>query len=71
MDKTDLKVGDRVLVSATATGTGEDMPGWITVIEYFMGHTYVSVSYDRPTAVGDRGTCLINLELITKIDCNE
>lgn len=67
MDEKDFKVGDRVIVSATATGTGEDMPGWITDIEYFAGCTIISINYDRPTLIGDRGKCLINLGLITKI----
>lgn len=70
MDNTDFKVGDRVVVSATVTGTGEDMHGWITDIEFFAGHTYISITYDWPTAIGDRGTCVVNPGLITKIDSN-
>lgn len=71
MNETDYKVGERVVVSATVTGTGEDMPGWITDIEFYAGHTYISITYERPTAIGDRGTCVVNLDLIKKIDCNE
>lgn len=70
MDNTDFKVGDRVLVSALVTGTGEEMPGWISDIEYFAGRTYISITYDRPTYIGNRGTCVDNPGLITKIDSN-
>ncbi len=67
MDEKEFKVGDRVIVSATATDAGEDMPGWITDIEYFAGRTFISITYDCPTPGGNRGKCLINLGLITKI----
>lgn len=71
MDNTDFKVGDRVLVSALVTGTGEEMPGWISDIEFFAGHTLISINYDRPTAIGDFGTCVVNPGLIKKINSNE
>lgn len=71
MNETDYKVGERVVVSATVTGTGEEKPGWISDIEYYAGNTYISITYDRPTAIGDRGTCVVNLGLIKKIDSNE
>lgn len=70
MNNTDFKVGDRVLVSALVTGTGEEMPGWISDIEFFAGRTFISVNYDRPTSIGDRGTCVVNPGLISKIDSN-
>lgn len=71
MDKIEFHVGDHVIVSADITGTGENMPGLITHVEVFMRHTFISISYDRPTLVGDRGTCVTNLGLITKINQHE
>lgn len=71
MDKIEFQVGDRVIVSADVTGTGENMPGLITHVEMFMHHPVISISYDRPTLVGDRGTCVTNLGLITKINQHE
>lgn len=66
MDKLEFNVGDRVIVSATATGTGENIPGYVDRIEVFAGQTFVSVTYYRPSSVGDRGITLVNLGLITK-----
>ena len=71
MNKTEFHVGDRVIVSADVTGTGENMPGLITHVEVFMHYPVISISYDRPTLIGSRGTCVTNLGLITKINQHE
>lgn len=63
---TEFKVGDRVIVSAYVTGTGENMPGWIDSIERFCGQTLIIVSYERPTAVGEIGAMVRNPYLISK-----
>lgn len=66
MNNSEFKPGDRVIVSATATGTGENLVGYVDGIEKFAGHTFVSVTYSRPSAIGRRGITLTNLGLITK-----
>ncbi len=71
MDKTEFHVGDRVMVLADVTGTGENMPGLITHVEVFMHHPVISISFDRPTLIGSRGTCVTNLGLIAKINQHE
>lgn len=67
MTEEDLKVNDRVQVSATATGTGEMPTGWIDYIEYCLGWPVISVSYDAPTSDGITGITLTNIGLITKL----
>lgn len=63
----DYKVNDRVLVSATATGTREIPTGWIDKIEYCLGWPVVSVTYDAATSDGKTGITLTNIGLITKL----
>lgn len=58
--------GDRVIVSATATGTGEDIPGFITHIEECLGHPIISVRFDRATQ-GRMGITVANPGVLTKI----
>ncbi len=65
-----FKVNDPVIVSATATGTGENILGWIDNIEQFMGRTIVSITYSHQSAIGDRGITVSNLGLITKAPSN-
>lgn len=67
MDNFDFKVGDRVIVPAIVTGTGEDIPGYIDNIELFCGRNLISISYIRPSIVGDLGTTISNPTLITKV----
>lgn len=67
---TEFNVGDRVIVSAYVTGTGENMPGWIDSIETFCDQIFISVSYERPTAIGRIGDIIRNPHLITKVPCH-
>lgn len=63
----EFHVGDRVIVSATATGTGEDIPGFITHIEECLDHPIISVRFDRATQ--DRlGITVANPGVLTKIN---
>lgn len=62
----EFHVGDRVIVSATATGTGEDIPGSVSMVETFLGEPIVTVDYDYPSSDGIRGKSFVNLRLITK-----
>lgn len=66
MNNPDFNIGDRVIVSATATGTGENIVGYVDGVEEFAGRTFVSVTFLRPSAIGNRGITLTNLGLITK-----
>lgn len=71
MNNTDFNVGDRVIVSATATGLGENIPGTITDIEYFAGETFISITYEYISSDGRLGICTNNLGLITKQNKDE
>lgn len=66
---TDFGVGDRVMVSSTATGLREDVPGEVTHVEFCLGHPIITVKYLRPTWAR-WGITLSNPGLITKIDSN-
>ena len=67
MNNESFNIGDKVIVSATATGTGEDMPGVVESVETVLGWPIVSVVYLQPSAIGTRGITLSNLDLITKV----
>lgn len=71
MQNIDFNVGDRVIVSATATGLGENITGSITDIEYFAGETFISITYECITDDGRLGICINNLGLITKQNKDE
>ena len=70
MIQTEFKVGDRVYVTATATGLGVDIPGVISGIEVFCDRTFISILYDRLQPSG-RGIIIRNPGLIYKIPRNE
>lgn len=61
-----FNVGDKVMVSATATGFGRDIPGVIDEIEEFMGYLYISISFLQPCS-WRRGITINNPGLITKL----
>lgn len=71
MQNVDFNVGDCVIVSATATGLGENIPGTITDIEYFAGETFISITYEYISSDGRSGICINNLGLITKQNKDE
>ena len=62
------KVGDRVVVSATYTGTGETPHGVVTKVEnqYTSDHQGLWIDYAQPTSMGFLGTfcydCHVNKE---------
>lgn len=70
MNQIDFKVGDRVFVSATATGINLDIPGTITDIEECLGHPIISIRYDRPLH-GRMGIAVSNPGVIYKIPRHE
>lgn len=67
MNNESFNIGDKVIVSATATGTGEDMPGVVESVETVLGWPIVSVVYLQPSAIGTREITISNLGLITKV----
>ncbi len=62
-----VKVHDRVSVSPAATGTGEEMTGYVSNVEMFMGNILVSVDYITPDVLGRRGTC-VNAAFVSKTE---
>ena len=69
MDKTiSFKVGDNVIGSAAVTGTGENIEGYVSDTEVFAGQVFVSVNYYKQSLIGDRGRCVTNLGLLTKLN---
>ena len=50
-----FKIGDRVIVTATLTGLGEDMPGTVTDTEMWQGMQLVTITYDRTLPDGRNG----------------
>lgn len=70
MDQIDFKVGDRVFVSATATGIGIDIPGAITHIEDCLGQPIISIRFDRPLP-NRYGITVTNPGVIYKIPHHE
>lgn len=61
-----MKVGDRVIVDAAATGDGIHHSGTITDISELGRSVFVDVMYDEPTWDGWKGTCVSNLGMIRK-----
>lgn len=52
-----MKVGDRVIVSAEATGLGKEVKGIVEKIETFLGSVLVTVNYISPSEdIGYGGT---------------
>jgi hypothetical protein len=61
-----FKIGQRVIVSALLTGTGERPHGTVTDVYEFARETFVEVHYDAPTIDGRLGCTVTNLGLIEK-----
>lgn len=62
------KIGDRVIVDASAIGDGIAHVGVIEDITTFLHTTYVYVHFHDTSSLGVCGVTLTNLELIQKID---
>lgn len=63
----EFHVGDREIVSATATGTRQDVPGTVVKVDSCLGEPIVSVDYDYPSRDGIRGKSFVNLGVISKV----
>lgn len=63
----EIKAGDKVIVSPVATGLGNDLIGYVSKVETFLGRVLVSVDYISPDPMGGRGTC-VNACHVTKIE---
>lgn len=61
-----MEIGQRVVVSALLTGTGERPHGTVTDVYEFGHETFVEVKYDRPTEDGRMGCVVTNIGLLTK-----
>lgn len=62
-----IQVHDKVSVSPTATGIGEELQGYVSSIEIFKGSILVSVDYIKPDILGRRGIC-VNVAFVQKIE---
>lgn len=65
MNNSEFKPGDRVIVSATQTGFGEDVHGVVYDVEVFARNTFVTVVFDKPLPDGSACSVISNLGLIT------
>lgn len=54
----DFKVGDKVSVSATATGLGIDQIGYVSKVKPILGRTLISIDYIKPDSNGGMGICV-------------
>lgn len=61
-----MGIGERVIVSAAATGDGEQHRGWIADVYEFLRETFVEVRFDSPAADGRPGCVVSNLGMIRK-----
>lgn len=59
-----MNIGQRVIVSALKTGTGERPHGVVTDVYEFLNETFWEVRYDRPTKDGRLGCVVSNLGLL-------
>ncbi len=60
-----MKIGDRVIVDATATGDGVHHHGVIVDIYEFARTPYVDVKFDEPDGQGRPGIIVTNIRLMT------
>ena len=63
-----MKIGDRVIVDASALGDGIDHVGVIDGIEEFLHHSFVTVQLDKPAFDDIYFITLFNLDLIKVIN---
>ena len=61
-----MKEGELVMVSAEATGLGETLEAIIDKIESFIGHTLVTFTFTRPTALSGLGGCFVDVHITLK-----
>lgn len=59
-----MKQGDKVMVSAEATGLGKPMEAIIDKVEKFLGQTLVTVTYTKPNPLSGFGGCFIDAHII-------
>jgi hypothetical protein len=60
----ELKKGDQVKVSPTATGLGVWVEGYIVDISECLGTKIFSIHYYKPDSLGNKGTAISNSSLI-------
>ncbi len=63
-----MKQGDKVMVSAEATGLGKPMEAVIDNVEKFLGQTLVAVTYTHPNALSGLGGCFVDVHITLKED---
>lgn len=65
MQNTELKLGDRVIVSAAVTGYGEDMHGVVSDVAVFAKTLFVTVTFDKYLPDGTNGRTITNIGMIS------
>ena len=55
-----------MIVSGAVTGDGEQHNGWVADVYEFLRETFVEVKFYSPTADGQPGCIVNNLEMIRK-----
>lgn len=63
-----MKQGDKVMVTAEATGLGKPMEAIIEKVEMFLGQTLVTVTYTHPNALSGPGGCFMDVHITLKED---
>ncbi len=62
-----FNIGDRVVVSATLTGWGEDLTGTVTDTEMWQGLQLLTVTYDKTLPDGRNGIVVYSYQQIKLI----
>lgn len=63
-----FKVGDKVKVSAEATGYGIAPIGIVSDVELFANEWFISIDFIEPFEVGGRrGCCVCNLGMLERL----
>ena len=62
----EMRIGERVIVSAAVTGDGVHHHGVIEDIYDFLRTSIVDVRFDEPTWRGERGATISNLGMLRK-----
>lgn len=65
MESSPLRIGQHVTLSATCTGFGFDIKGYIANVEYFAGVVYYEIGYLQSAPDGTHGKCVVNPGFIT------
>lgn len=62
-------IGEKVIVSADATGDGVEHEGYVVSIENFLVRTIYLINYFEPAKSGVTGILVSNPALIRRLEC--